>query len=146
MATGIHSTTSRGRLVVVDPKLDDYRNLVEPARKHLLRLTLTTTGSSALRLVPSFADAVWMLNPHLPDMDGLDLLEMLHSLQRKLKAVVVDNQYDPQRERRALELRAVQYVCKPVQLSWLKAWQDGPAMIQKPSPRCDHPSAAEYSI
>ncbi len=146
MATQIRVATSQGRWVIVDPRLDDYRDLVEAARKRLLRLTMTTTGGNALRLVPSFTDAVWLLSPQLPDMNGLDLLEMLHTLQRNFKAVVVDNQYDPQREQRALELRAIQYVCKPVQLSWLKAWQAAPAAVQEPNPLCEQPSEAEFSI
>jgi CheY-like chemotaxis protein len=146
MATQIHAAATQGRLVIVDPRLDDYRDLVEPARKHLLRLTLTTTGSNALRLVPSFADAVWLLNPQLPDMNGLDLLEMLHSLQRSLKAVVIDNRYDPHREQRALELRAVQYVCKPLHLSWLKAWQGAPMAVPETNPICAPPNEAEYSV
>ena len=123
-----------GRLVVVDPQLGDYRCLHIPARQHLVRLTLTTTGSNALRLAPSFADAVWLLSPQLPDMKGLDLLEMLQSLQRDLKAVVVDNQYDPEREQRALELSAIQYVCKPLQLAWFKAWQRSSTDVQISNP------------
>ena len=146
MATQIRGATSQGRLVIVDPRLDDYRDLVEAARKRLLRLTMTTTGGNALRLVPSFVDAVWLLSPQLPDMNGLDLLEMLHTLQGKLKAVVVDNQYDPQREQRALELRAVQYVCKPVQLSWLTAWQAAPAAVQDLNLLCEQPNEAESSV
>jgi len=122
-----------GRLVVVDSQLDDYCCLHLPARKHLVRLTLTTTGSGALRLAPSFADAVWLLSPQLPDMNGLDLLEMLQSLQSDLRAIVVDNEYDPQREQRALELKAIQYVCKPLQLSWFEAWQQAAAVVSKPN-------------
>jgi len=59
---------------------------------------------------------------------------MLQSLQRDLRAVVVDSQYDPQREQRALELRAMQYVCKPLQLSWFQAWQKDSTLLQKPNP------------
>jgi len=124
--------TSRGRVVVVDPRLDDYQCLVEPARKHLIRLTLTSNGGSALRLVPSFADALWLVSPQLPDMNGLDLLEMLQSLQSTLKAVVVDAEYDRRREERALGLRAAQYVCKPVQLEWIEAWQGPPVHAIQP--------------
>ncbi|MEO2047053.1 MAG: response regulator [Pirellulales bacterium] len=123
MTTQIPIFPGPERLVIVDPQLDDYRCLYEPAQKHLVQLTTTSTGSNALRLVPSFADAVWLLSPQLPDMDGLDLLEMIHSLSRLRKAVVIDNHYDPQREQRALELQAIQYVCKPMQWSWLSAWQ-----------------------
>lgn len=123
MKPPIPQTTSPERLIVVDPRLDDYVALVEPLQQQLVRLTLTTTGRCALRLLPSFADALWLLNPHLPDMSGLDLLEMLRSLQRDLKTVVVDDQYDERREQRALELRAIQYVCKPSHVSWIRAWQ-----------------------
>jgi DNA-binding response OmpR family regulator len=146
MAAQDGAAGSQGRLVIVDPHLDDYRDLIEPARKHLLRLTLTTTGSNALRLVPSFGDSVWLLSPQLPDMNGLDLLEMLHSLQKSLKVVVIDNQYDPQRERRALELRAVQYVCKPFNLSWLRAWQRAKAAVPKPKSSFVSPTAAEPTV
>jgi DNA-binding response OmpR family regulator len=146
MSIRIDRPASQGRLVIVDPRLDDYHDLIEPARKQLLRLTLTTTGSNALRLVPSFADSVWLLSPQLPDMNGLDLLEMLRSLQSSLKAVVIDNQYDAQREKRALELRAVQYVCKPLHLSWLKAWHGAPASVPDPKSHSVSPDAAEYLV
>ena len=146
MATQTRVVTSQGCLVVVDPHFDDYHCLLEPARKRLVRLTLTTTGRNALRLLPSFADALWLLSPQLPDMDGLDLLGMLHSVQWKLNVVVVDNLYDPRREQRALELRAAQYVCKPVQLAWLEAWWGAPLAVQGPSPLREQLYEAEYSI
>ncbi len=126
---GNSPTTNGSRLVIVDPQLDDYRCLVEPAWKQSIRLTLTSTGSSALRLAPSFGDAVWLINLSLPDMDGFELLEMLQSLNNKLRAIVVDGNYDRKRERQALELRVVQYVCKPIQLEWVQGWlQPGSAV------------------
>jgi len=133
-----------GRIVVVDPQLGDYRCLHIPARQHLVRLTLTTTGSNALRLAPSFADALWLLSPQLPDMKGLDLLEMLQSLQNGLRAVVVDNQYDPHREQRSLELSAIQYVCKPLQLAWFNAWQEASTDMQKSNTHFVPPPKAEF--
>jgi DNA-binding response OmpR family regulator len=96
--------------------------------------------------VPSFGDSVWLLSPQLPDMNGLDLLEMLHSVQNSLKVVVIDNRYDAQRERRALELRAVQYVCKPLSLSWLKAWQETSSTVAEPKAPHTSPTAAEYTV
>ena len=55
---------------------------------------MTSTGGSALRLAPTFADAVWLVCPALPDLDGIDLVEMLGSLQPNLPVVVIDNEYD----------------------------------------------------
>ena len=126
--------TAVRRLVIVDPRLNDYHCLVEPARKHLVRLTLVTSGSNALRLAPSFADALWLVSPQLPDMNGLDLMEMLLALQSKLTLVVIDNDYHERHERRALEQGAIQYVCKPLKLSWLAAWQ-GLAVAEKQEPK-----------
>ncbi len=119
-------TTFRQRLVIVDPCLDDYQCLAKSARKRRMRFTLTSTGRGALRLLPSFSDACWLLSPQLPDMCGIDLLEMLLSLQPKLKAAIVDSQYHHQREQLALQLGANQYLCKPVQLSWIDAWKGLP--------------------
>lgn len=124
-------------LIVVDPDLDAYLALASPARNHQLRLTLTSTGRNALRLAPSFADAVWLISPQLPDIDGLDLLDMLGSLQKQLRAVVIDNEYDRGRELQALRLRAIQYVCKPMHASWLASWH-APSIPPAPA----DPSAA----
>lgn len=109
-------------LVVVDPDLNAYHNLADLAADERLRLTLTSTGRNALRLAPSFIDAVWLISPQLPDMDGLDLLDMLQSLRTRLTAIVIDREYDRQRELQALRLRAAQYVCKPMHPSWIASW------------------------
>jgi DNA-binding response OmpR family regulator len=94
-----------------------------------VRLSLTTSGSFALRLAPSFIDSVWLVNTWLPDMDGFDLLEMLRSLQSEFRIAMIDEHYAEERERRAIKLGAIQYVCKPVQLKWIWVWQgsDPPA-------------------
>lgn len=110
------------QLVVVDPDLHAYRTLVESAQSGELKLTLTSSGRSALRLLPSFIDATWVINTQLPDMSGFELLDMLFSLQHKLRAAVIDNEYDRDRELQALRQRAMQYVCKPMHPSWIDAW------------------------
>lgn len=120
MTTPQRSTTTR--VVVVDTQLEDYHCLVQPAREQSVRLTLTTSGSGALRLAPSFADAVWLVSIQLPDMSGLELLEMLMSLNSSYRIAVIDNSYQERHERIALQLGAIQYVCKPMNPKWIWAW------------------------
>lgn len=137
-----------GRVVVIDPLIDDYRCLMEPAQKQLIRLTITTSGSNALRLAPSFADALWLVSIQLPDMNGLELLEMLESLNGEFRVVIVDSHYSETHERQALRFGAIQYACKPIQPQWLPAWQglkspllgsiDVPGNV--PSPPTSHPT------
>ena len=138
-------TTNSSRLVIVDPHLDDYRCLVEPAWRQSVRLTLTSTGSTALRLAPSFGDAVWLVNLKLPDMDGFELLEMLHSLNSKMRALLVDGNFDRQRECRALEMRVVQYICKPIQLDWILDWLQPGSSRAMPSSRMQRSTFSSHT-
>lgn len=118
-----HGTApSAKQLVVVDSDLQAYQSLVASAESGELKLTLTSSGRTALRLLPSFVDAVWLVNVQLPDMSGFDLLEMLQSLQHSLRVAMIDDQYDPNREQQALRYRAMQYVCKPMHPAWVDAW------------------------
>lgn len=145
VATSFAHPTAK-QIVIVDTALDDYYRLIGPSENGEIRLTTSSSGAGGLRLAPSYPDALWLLGLQLPDMSGFDLLEMLHSLQRKLRVVMVDQQYDRRREQRALELRAVQYVCKPVPLSWLKEWQGSPIVAQESNLLCEQSDKPSYSI
>lgn len=122
---------ARRQVVVVDACVDDYSRLFALAKKQSIRLVITTTGAGGLRLAPSFPDALWLVSTRLPDMNGLNLLEMLRSLAPKLTAFVVDHSYDDENERQALRLSAARYLCKPVDLNWIEAWR-GPPSVAAP--------------
>ena len=111
------------QIVVVDAVLDDYRCLATMVQSHTIRMALATTGAGGLRLAPSHPDALWLVSVTLPDMSGLDLLEMIRATQPRLSVFAVDGDYDAARERRALQLSATRYVCKPVQPEWIADWQ-----------------------
>ena len=129
MARSEKPLSSKPQVVVVDSYVEDYDRLVEMAKQKQLRLTITTTGSGALRLASSYPDALWLVSTRLPDMRGLSLLEMLKSLLPKLTAFVVDPSYDQENERQALRLSAAHYLCKPVQAAWVKSWRGPPCSV-----------------
>ena len=122
------------QVVVVDPRLEDYTHLITSSGGATIRLTTTSHGCDALRLAPSFPDAAWLVSSELPDMSGLELLEMLRSLQPNQTTLLVDNEHCPVRELEALRLDATGYVCKPVLSEWLDQLQGplktGPKSIQ----------------
>jgi CheY-like chemotaxis protein len=115
--------TQTKQLVIVDPKADDYNDLVDLVESGAIRWTITSTGASSLRLVNGHLDALWLISVKLPDMSGLDLLEMLRSMAPQLTIFVVDESYESQREFRALQHSAARYLCKPVQKDWITAWR-----------------------
>ena len=137
MANAILPIAARRQIVIVDACVDDYACLVEPAQAEAIRLTITSTGAGGLRLASSFPDALWMISTRLPDMRGLDLLEMLRSLLPQLTAFVVDSVPSQEHERQALQRSATKYLCKPVELAWIEAWR-GPHVV-RPHPSIDEP-------
>ena len=126
------------QVVIVDPKTEDYNCLAGLVESAAFRWTITSTGASSLRLVNNHLDALWLLSTQLPDMPGLDLLEMLRAMAPELTVFVIDNKYNSQHERRALQLSAARYLCKPIMADWIAAWR---GLIKKlptrspPSPR-----------
>ena len=126
------ATRSIRQVVVVDAQLEDYRALVERAREPALRLTTTSTVVDALRLAPSFPDALWLVSTALPDGDGFELLQMLRSLQPRLSVCIVDNRADAHHEQRAVQLAASLYLVKPVRWEWFAAWRGPLSTVHPP--------------
>ncbi len=66
------------RLVhVVDARAEDYANLMHETSDTELRFQFFGAGRDALRCDASTPPNLWVVNIHLPDMSGTDLLEML---------------------------------------------------------------------
>jgi DNA-binding NtrC family response regulator len=117
------SRTNVAGVVVVDAAVRDYHCLADWATNQTIRLTIASCGAGGLRLVPSHCDALWLVGLTLPDMSGFELLEMIQSVQPQITTYAIDSSYAADRERRALELSAARYLCKPVRLEWIHAWR-----------------------
>ena len=76
-------------LVVVSPSASTGERLSEVRRDRGESLTWTNRGTTALRLVPSHHDSVWLIGETLTDMPGQQLLELLHAIEPALDARVV---------------------------------------------------------
>ena len=118
-----NSLNQAKQVLIVDPKADDYNCLADLVESGSIRWTITSSGASSLRLVPSHRDALWLLNTELPDMTGFDLLEMMRSMAPELTIFIVDDTYHPERETQALQLSAARYLCKPVHRDWITGWR-----------------------
>jgi len=141
--------TQAKQIVIVDPKVDDYSCLVDLADSGVIRWTMTSTGASSLRLVESHLDALWLIGVQLPDMSGLDLLEMLQSMAPRLTMFVVDGEYSSERECRALQLSAARYLCKPVHPEWIAGWRGlskhlPVAAVEPPKSQIVNPGVGAY--
>ncbi len=74
-APGLHPTF--GEIVVVSPNCERFDDVVAAAAAGEVGLHFCVGGRSALRMARRFRADVWLVSLDLPDMSGLDLLEML---------------------------------------------------------------------
>jgi DNA-binding response OmpR family regulator len=63
-----------------------------------------------------------MVNVHLPDISGFDVVEMLRPESRHAHFFCIDDAYAVEKEIRSHLLNAAAYLCKPVQPEWITAW------------------------
>jgi response regulator of citrate/malate metabolism len=71
------------------------------------------TGAEALELVATLAPDLLLLDVHLPDLSGLDVLERLRSEGRNVAVVMVTAERGAAAVRAALHGGALQYLVKP---------------------------------
>ena len=64
-------------VVIVDPYFDRYADFVAVAQAGNVGLHFCADGRSAVRLARRFRADVWLVSDQLPDVSGLDLVEML---------------------------------------------------------------------
>ena len=71
------------------------------------------TGAEALELVATLAPDLVLLDVHLPDLSGLEVLERLRSAGREVAVVMVTAERSAAAVRAALHGGAMQYLVKP---------------------------------
>lgn len=130
-------------VVVVDGNCDRYGDFVQAAQAGEVGLHFCVDGQSAMRLARRFRADVWLVASDLPDMSGLDLVEMLspHVLQggvdplRSGAAVsldrlghgmrsgifVISDSYSVEDEQRALMSGVAGYLVRPVTIEMIRA-------------------------
>lgn len=79
------------------------------------------TGAQALELVNRLAPDLLLLDVHLPDMSGLDVLKLLRGRGDDVDAIVVTAERDADFVKTALHGGASQYLIKPFDLGELQA-------------------------
>lgn len=103
---------SQSHIVVVDPRPQDYRDLAVLAATHGWHFHFLTSARAAIRFSRLSPAALWMINMSLPDMSGLDLLEMLRHTMAKTPMLIVADDYKPESEALACSRGAALFRCK----------------------------------
>ena len=116
----IQALSSACQVVVVDPRHADYAHLLDGAVSGDLSLRLLATGRAALRAANELDPDLWVINTRLPDMDGVDLFEMLSDRLEHVPVVLVADEYSADAEIQVRRVGAPVFACKPLDPTWLR--------------------------
>ncbi len=84
-------------------------------------VSIASNGAEGLRYLSSFKGIdLLLLDIHLPDMSGLDVLKKIREKDSELFVVVVTGFEEPSTVQQIVSLGANRYLVKPVQLSDVK--------------------------
>jgi DNA-binding response OmpR family regulator len=105
---------------VVDPDRDCYDRLVSSIAASTATFRFYATGQEVLRRNGTDDVAFWLLGVELPDMRGLDLLDMVRERLDGAAICMVGDDYRIEDEVAAYRAGATLYTCKPIEASWLR--------------------------
>lgn len=110
----------KGKILIID---DDLSQL------ELLEIFLTGKGysvecvssvSEGLNINAVFKPDVLILDVHLPDGDGLDLLHELRKKDKGLKSIIITAYHDMETTVKAMKIGACEYITKPIDVDELE--------------------------
>lgn len=110
----IWDPTRRARIYVVDSCSRGYSSLLSASRRGLKEVIFFTKGRDALRANLTDSPAMWIVNMHLADMEGMVLQDLLRSRGCKASIALVGDEYNINDELTARRSGANMYLVKPL--------------------------------
>lgn len=107
-------------LLVVDSKAEDYRDLSNEVQDANLNWKHANDGHHALQLSSGKNIRLWFSNMQLPDMSGIELLEIVRAKRPATLFYLVSDEYSAEEERQARAAGAAGYLSKPADHTWLE--------------------------
>lgn len=113
------SNTLLSEVLIVDAQPDDYRRIASRPDQENVTFYFARSGHDALQLSQQSRVQTWLVNLHLPDMTGLELLDVVRGRYPATTFLLVGDTYSATDELAVRTAGATAYLCKPVDGAWL---------------------------
>ena len=104
---------------VVDSRPEDYVSMLADPDCEGQYFRFFHSADAALRAGRDVEPKLWIINMDLPDLDGVELCEMLRSRFSEVPMYLVCDEYDVEAELGARRCGATMFFCKPVSSQWI---------------------------
>lgn len=111
---------TKGSILIIDdePSQLELLDMFFSSKGH--RVKCASTAADGLRLSRSFSPDVIILDIHLPDANGLELLQKLNKGKLNGRVIMITAYHDMETTVRAMKLGACEYIPKPVDVDELE--------------------------
>jgi len=108
------------RVLVVDDELGVCNMLREILKQDGYLVKYAQNGVDALNLLESFSPHMVLLDVFMPEMNGMEILNRMRKIDKRVKIVMLSGMQDLQVAKDAIDRGAVDYLTKPVEIKELK--------------------------
>ena len=129
-------------ILVVDPDLEWQGQCTRLLRSDGFVVAAAATAADGLRAARTNPNGLMLLDPQLPDSDGMELIRQMHDNGVQMPFAIVTKHATVQAAISAMRLGAIDIVQKPIDfrelLVFVRRWTGRHAAAQEPSPipRC----------
>ncbi len=107
------------RVLLVDDEKDFLETLVKRLRKRKLDAVGASGGLEAVRMVTAEPVDVVVLDVKMPDMNGIETLKQIKSIQPSAEVIMLTGHADMEVAIQGMELGAFDYLMKPADIDEL---------------------------
>jgi len=108
-------------VLIVDDDPGICKGLEEQIRRNFLSTYIAYTGKDALEILSKKRIDIVLLDVHMPDIDGLELLKKIKDKRENCEAIVITGYGSQQIAIESLQRGAIDYLEKPIKLDELDA-------------------------
>lgn len=107
------------RILIADDEVEFASTLVTRLELRGFKAKMVNSGQEALTAIAEYVPDILLLDLKMPDLDGLEVLARLRENYPHLKVIILTGHGSFEAGREGMELGAVDYIMKPVDLSRL---------------------------
>lgn len=108
------------RVLVIDDELSQLKVLTILLTRKGYTVKCATSGKEALSLCEVFRPDAVILDIHLPDIDGLTVLQELKKASPSINTIMITAYHDMETTVKAMRLGAYEYITKPIDVNELQ--------------------------
>jgi DNA-binding response OmpR family regulator len=112
--------TTKGRILVVDDEEVIRTVLSRFLKSKGYDVVTAANGTEALDRVKKERPHLMLLDIRMPEMDGFEVLERVHQIDREIAVMMITANSDLEQARKTMEMGACDYIIKPFHLDYLE--------------------------